>query len=282
MSASGTAAKPKRISALISDVDGTLVTHDKVLTDRTRQAVQALQARGLGFAIVSARPPEGMRMFVEPLKLASPIAGFNGGAYVKPDLTLIEDRTLDPEVARRTLGLLETQGVDAWLFSEGRWFVRNPNGPKIAREEHTVQFAPTVVPEFGTALDKAHKLVGVSEDYDLLARCEAEAQAMLGAAASAARSQPYYLDVTHPEANKGTAVRRLARLMGVPLEEVAVIGDGRNDIAMFAQCPFSIAMGNASDEVKAKARYVTASNEEDGLAQAIERYLLSAGAESAA
>ena len=169
-------------------------------------------------------------------------------------------------VAQRTLSFLESQGVDAWLFSQGRWFVRNPQGPHVAHEEHTVQFPPTVVADFGAALDTAHKLVGVSNDYDLLARCEAETQAMLGPAASAARSQPYYLDVTHPEANKGMAVRRLAALMGVPLDEVAVIGDGRNDLARFAEVPFSIAMGNASDEVKASARVVTASNEEDGLA----------------
>ncbi len=272
---------PQRISALISDVDGTLVTVDKVLTDRTRKAAAALQSRGLGFAIVSARPPEGMRMFVEPLQLSSPLAGFNGGAFVRPDMALIEDRVLAPQVARRTLDFLDSRGVDAWLFSGGRWFVRNPNGPKVAHEERTVQFAPTVVAEFD-ALDTVHKLVGVSDDYDLLARCEAETQAMLGAAASAARSQPYYLDVTHPEANKGMAVRTLAGLMGVPLEEVAVIGDGTNDIAMFAQCPFSIAMGNASDEVKQKARFVTASNAEDGFAQAVERYLLNRSTESAA
>ncbi len=220
-------------------------------------------------------------MFVEPLQLSSPLAGFNGGAFVRPDMALIEDRVLAPQVARRTLDFLDSRGVDAWLFSGGRWFVRNPNGPKVAHEERTVQFAPTVVAEFD-ALDTVHKLVGVSDDYDLLARCEAETQAMLGAAASAARSQPYYLDVTHPEANKGMAVRTLAGLMGVPLEEVAVIGDGTNDIAMFAQCPFSIAMGNASDEVKQKARFVTASNAEDGFAQAVERYLLNRTAESAA
>jgi hypothetical protein len=172
--------------------------------------------------------------------------------------------------------------VDAWVFAHGRWIIRNPKGPRVDHEAMTVQFGPTVVSDFGSALDAVHKMVGVSDDFDLLARCEAEVQSLLGGSATAARSQPYYLDVTHPEANKGVAVRTMAKLMGVPLEEVAVIGDGRNDMAMFAQCPFSIAMGNASDEVKAKARFVTASNEEDGFARAIERYLLSPDRESAA
>lgn len=269
------------ISALVSDVDGTLVTSAKLLTERTRKAVADLHRRGVAFAIVSARPPEGMRMFVEPLGLSRAMAGFNGGAYVRPDLTLLEERVLAPDVARRALDFLQGKGVDVWVFAKRRWYIRDPKGPKVDHEAMTVQFGPTVVSDFGPTLDAVNKMVGVSDDHDLLARCEAEAQALLGQSATAARSQTYYLDVTHPDANKGVAVHTLARLMGVPVDEVAVIGDGRNDIAMFAQCPFSIAMGNASDEVKAKARFVTASNEEDGFAQAVERYLLAPDGTSA-
>ena len=270
------------ISALISDVDGTLVTKAKVLTERSKKAVADLHARGIAFAIVSARPPEGMRMFVEPLGLSRVMAGFNGGAYVRPDLTLLEERVVSPDVARRALDFFDKNRVDAWIFARGRWIIRNPKGPRVDLETMTVQFGPTVVNAFGSALDVVHKMVGVSDDYALLARCEIEMQGLLGRSAAVARSQPYYLDVTHPDANKGVAVRTMAKLMGVPLERVAVIGDGLNDVAMFAQCPFSIAMGNASDELKAKARFVTASNEEDGFALAIERYLLSPNPEKAA
>jgi hypothetical protein len=271
-----------RISALVSDVDGTLVTGAKELTSRTKEAVAALQARGIGFAIVSARPPEGLRMLIEPLKLSGLVAGFNGGAFARPDMTIVEEHLLDPAIARRTVEFFDRSGVDTWVFSRGRWLIRNPAGANVGREQHTVQFPPTIVPEFGAALDSVHKLVGTSDDYDLLARCEAEAQQMLGAAAAASRSQPYYLDVTNPEANKGDAVVTLARLLGTPLSEVAVIGDGSNDVAMFARSDFSIAMGNASPEVQRKARFVTASNEEDGFAEAVERYILASGAENAA
>jgi Cof subfamily protein (haloacid dehalogenase superfamily) len=262
------------ISALISDVDGTLVTTNKVLTERARKAVADLHRRGIAFAIVSARPPEGMRMFVEPLGLSRVMAGFNGGAFVRPDLTLLEERVLAPDVAHRALALLDSKGIDAWVFAHGKWIIRNAKGPKVDHEAMTVQFGPTVVSDFGSALDAVHKMVGVSDDHALLARCEAEMQGLIGRSAAVARSQAYYLDVTHPNANKGAAVHTLAKLMGVPIEEVAVIGDGLNDVAMFAQSSFSIAMGNASDEVKAKARFVTESNEDDGFARAVERYLL--------
>jgi Cof subfamily protein (haloacid dehalogenase superfamily) len=274
--------RPPRISVLVSDVDGTLVTGTKQLTARTKEAVAALQARGIGFAIVSARPPEGLRMFIEPLKLSGLVAGFNGGAFVRPDMTIVEEHLLDPAIARRTVEFFDRHGVDTWVFSRGRWLIRNPTGANVGREQRTVQFPPTIVPEFGVALDAVHKLVGTTDDYDLLARCEAEVQQMLGATAAASRSQPYYLDVTNPQANKGAAVVTLARLFGVSLAEVAVIGDGSNDVAMFAKSDFSIAMGNASPEVRRRARFLTASNEEEGFAEAVERYVLAAGKESAA
>jgi hydroxymethylpyrimidine pyrophosphatase-like HAD family hydrolase len=104
---------------------------------------------------------------------------------------------------------------------------------------------------------------------------------MLGADAAATRSQLYYLDVTNPDANKGVAVGVFAKLLGVPPDEVAVIGDGKNDVAMFEKSSFSIAMGNASAEVQRQARFITASNEEDGFAHAVERYLLAVDGEAA-
>ena len=92
-----------------------------------------------------------------------------------------------------------------------------------------------------------------------------------------ARSQPYYLDITHPLANKGAALSEIAKLLGIPLAEIAVIGDGGNDVAMFERAGLSIAMGNASLEVQREADLVTDSNRDDGFANAIKRFVLSDG-----
>ena len=102
-------------------------------------------------------------------------------------------------------------------------------------------------------------------------------QKTLGEKASAARSQPYYLDVTHPQANKGTVVRPLSRLLNIPPAQIATIGDMPNDVLMFRKSGFSIAMGNASDEVKAQASAVTDSNENEGFANAAEKSVAGAG-----
>jgi len=265
-----------KISALISDVDGTLVTSAKNVTDASRKAVAALRERGIQFAVISGRPPRGMQMLVEPFALTAPLAGFNGGAFTNPDLSPLEEHALAPETAQRAVEGLRAKGIDVWVFSGLDWFVLDPDGPHIASETRAVHFAPTVVRALEPALASAFKIVGVSEDHELLARCERELQPVLGEAASASRSQSYYLDITHPMANKGVAVVRLAALMGVPMGEIAVIGDGHNDVGMFAQSGLSIAMGNAPSEVRKQARFVTSSNDQDGFAEAVRTYILDA------
>jgi hydroxymethylpyrimidine pyrophosphatase-like HAD family hydrolase len=147
-------------------------------------------------------------------------------------------------------------------------------GPYVGLEERTVGFGPTIVKGFGPALDVAAKIVGVSADFEILAQCERDMRAALADQASVARSQPYYLDITHPLANKGVALSEIARLLGVPLTEIAVIGDGGNDVAMFERSGLSIAMGNAGKDVQRAADFVTDTNREEGFANAIERFIL--------
>lgn len=265
-----------KISALISDVDGTLMTHDKILTPRTRAAVAALHARGIGFAAISGRPPRGMRMLVEPLALTHPLGGFNGGQITNPDLSPLEEHALAPQTAHRAYELLRGYGLDVWVFSGQDWLLTDPDDSHVAGEVRTVDYRPRVVKDFDGALESAFKIVGVSADHAYLARCETEVKAALGEAASASRSQAFYLDITHPMANKAVGVQRLAALMGVPMGEIAVIGDGHNDLGMFAQSGFSIAMGNAPADVKEKARFVTSSNDQDGFAEAVRTYILDA------
>jgi Cof subfamily protein (haloacid dehalogenase superfamily) len=264
-----------KISLLIADVDGTLVTEEKVLTKRARSAVAALGARGIRFAITSGRPPRGMAMLVEPLALSTPIAGFNGGVFTHPDLSVIETRTIARDIARQAIDMIRSHGMDAWLYTGTDWQINRKDAPHVTREAWTVKFGPTVVAQFSDVdLDRAVKIVGVSDDHNLVARCESDVAAALGTHVTAKRSQPYYLDVTHPAANKGAVVDELVKTFGIAVAEVATIGDMPNDVLMFRRSGFSIAMGNASDDVKAQARAVTDSYNDEGFAKAVERYLL--------
>jgi Cof subfamily protein (haloacid dehalogenase superfamily) len=262
------------IALVLADVDGTLVTKEKILTQRAIRAVHELKRRGIRFAITSGRPPKGMSMVIEPLQISEPIAGFNGGMFVRPDLSIIEAKTLPRNVAEKTVSVLRDHKVDVWIYSGEDWLVPDAQGPHVAREEWTVKFPPKVASDFGSALGAAVKIVGVSDDLELMKRCEKDVQAALGDTASAARSQPYYIDVTHPHANKGDVVESLSRMLGIAPSAIATLGDQPNDVLMFKRSGFSIAMGNASDQVKAEASATTDSYNDEGFAKAIERYVL--------
>jgi Cof subfamily protein (haloacid dehalogenase superfamily) len=262
------------IRLVIADVDGTLVTREKVLTTRAMEAVKQLRNADIAFTITSGRPPLGMKMLIDALALTEPIAAFNGGVLVHPDLSVMTQSFVTADIAARVIGTIARHRLDCWLYTDRDWLVRKADGPHVAREQWTVKFAPVVVADFTSHLGSVAKIVGVSDDYSTVARCEADVQNECGGHVSAARSQPYYLDVTHPDANKGHVVTVLSRALSVPLAQIATIGDMPNDVLMFEKSGLSIAMGNSSPEVQQQAQFVTTSSEEEGFANAMETFVL--------
>src|SRR6202007_960131 len=229
-----------------------------------------------------ARPPGGWHLLMDPWTISQPMAAFNGGGLIHPDLATVVDQKLLPAgVPEKVIKAIEDHGLDVWLYTDTGWFVRDPGAAHVAREQWTVKFPPTVVKTFAGLLGRVAKIVGVSDDYDRVAKCEKDVQQAGGTQLSAARSQPYYLDVTHPQANKGGVVLAMSKLLNIPVEEIATIGDMPNDVLMFQKSGVSIAMGNASPEVQASATYVTASNEQEGFAKPIEEFVLAARAAKA-
>ena len=267
-------AERRKISLVLADVDGTLVDEQKVLTKRAQAAVHKLRGAGIRFAVTSGRPPKGMAMLRDPLQLDTPIAGFNGGLVVEPEFTIIDQKTVPPEVAAGAIELLRGHGLDVWVYRGNDWLVGSAEGPHVAHEAWTVKFAPKVVADVAGELDQVSKVVGVSDEFDRVQQCEADAKASFGTRATANRSQPYYLDITNKDANKGAVLEFLVRHLGVPAAEVATIGDQPTDVPMFQRSGFSIAMGNASAEVKAHADVATDSFNGEGFAKAMERFIL--------
>ena len=262
------------IKLVLADVDGTLVTNDKVLTDRAIDAVRKLGQAGILFAVTSGRPPRGMSMLIEPLGLTTPIAAFNGGILVNRDMSVIEQRVLPEDLVAPVAQLNTSFGLDTWVYRGADWYVPDPKGAHVARETATVRFEPKVMDSLDGLTTDVAKLVGVSDDLDAVARASQAAHDKFGDHVAAARSQPYYLDVTHPDANKGAVAKYLSRRFSIPTDSIATIGDMPNDVLMFAHSGLSIAMGNASLEVQHAARRVTTSNADEGFANAVERFIL--------
>jgi Cof subfamily protein (haloacid dehalogenase superfamily) len=267
-------AGPAGARLFVSDIDGTLVTPDKQLTPAALAAVAALKAAGIPFSVVSSRPARGMAKVVQALDLTLPYAAFNGGNVVDPVGGLVVAHRLVAEAAALALRLMEQAGVLPWVFADDAWLLSDLNGPNVERERRTVGFDPTVVASFEPVIDRIDKIVAPSNDPGLLDRVEAELRAALGRGANVERSQAYYIDITHPLANKGEAVRTIAAHIGADLAQTIVIGDMTNDIAMFRVAGFAIAMGQAPEAVKAEAGAVTANNTDDGFAKAVTSLVL--------
>ncbi|WP_371420252.1 Cof-type HAD-IIB family hydrolase [Tardiphaga sp.] len=264
----------ERIRLLVSDIDGTLVRRDKSLSESVISAVGRVKAAGIAVSLISARPPSGMLWIAQRLELSGAIGAFNGGTVVQPDGTVVSAAQLDPECAARTLALLDHPAVTPWLFAGGLWYARATEDVYVPRERRAANIEPIVRGDFGGLLAHTDKIVGVSDDHALLARLDSEITAALGQDATVGRSQPYYLDITARRANKGDGIAALAAASGVSLANVAVLGDEHNDLPMFARARLSIAMGQAPIAVRSAADRVTLSNEEDGVAHAIDAFIL--------
>ncbi len=267
-------AAPGPIRLVVSDIDGTLVRHDKSLPDANVAAMRDLVARGVKVSLISARPPAGMRPIIEALGLEGPCGAFNGGTLFTADGTVLSAKRIAPEIARDLLAQFEQAGVTRWVFADGRWLTSAIDDLHTGRERLSSGLEPVTGADFAAAAHNADKIVAVSDDADLLRRVEETARHRAGSEATVIRSQAYYLDVTAPAANKGNGITALAARFDVPLGETAAFGDQANDIAMFERAGLAVAMGQASAEVQAAADCVAATNEDAGVADAIARYVL--------
>lgn len=262
------------IRLVLSDVDGTLVTSDKRLTARAVAAVRRLDEAGILFAITSARPPGGLTSFVAPLALRTPLGAYNGGVMVDPDMTVLQERTIHDDLAAPIIDVLSAHDMSVWVYQDADWLVLDADGPHVQHEAHATNVRPTRVASFAGVHEGVAKVVGVSDDLAASAAARAAVHETFAGRVTASYSQPYYLDITPPDANKGSVVAFLSARYGVDPREIATIGDMHNDVAMFEVSGLSIAMGNALDEVQRAAQHVTRSNDDEGFARAIEEFVL--------
>jgi Cof subfamily protein (haloacid dehalogenase superfamily) len=267
-------ADPKRVALVISDVDGTLLDDNKQLSPGATRAVQRLYAAGIRFTIASARPPQLARALVRELSVREPFACFNGALTVAADETILHELPIQTADAQIVADWILRSGFDLWVWTDKEWYVSNPTGPHVAHHEELMGSKATVLPTHDMSRFCVLKLVGVSEDHPALARAEQEAPSLRCRSISATRSSEYYLDVTDAGANKGAVVLTLSLMLGIPAAAIATIGDMTTDTLMFCQSGVSIAMGNAHDDVKARATAVTKSNNDDGFAYAMDTIIL--------
>lgn len=262
------------IQLVLSDMDGTLLMPDHSLSPAVIEAVAQLRAAGVKFTLASSRPPRAMRQQIEALGIDLPTAAFNGGVLINADGSELQSHWVDREAVDICLALFAEHALDVWVFADDQWLARDRKAEYFPKELHALGYEPLIVEDFTPYLDRVHKMVATSGNFQLLIDLEQQLQAPLHGKAIAARSQRYYLDITAVLANKGEALATLAERLGIELANTAVLGDGGNDVAMFKRAGFSVAMGQGEQVVREQADAVTASNAEDGVAQAIHQLIL--------
>ena len=262
------------IQFVLSDMDGTLLMPDHSLSPAVIEAVAQLREAGVLFTLASSRPPRAMREQIATLGVDLPTAAFNGGVLINPDGSELQSHWVEREAVDICLALFAQHGLDIWVFADDQWLARDRQAHYFAKELHALGYEPLIVEDFTPYLDRVHKMVATSNDFQLLIDLEQQLQEPLEGKAIAARSQQYYLDITALQANKGDALATLAAHSGIDLAHTAVLGDGANDVAMFKRAGFSVAMGQGEAVVRKQADAVTASNAADGAAQAIRELIL--------
>ena len=260
------------VKLVVSDVDGTLVDSKKQVTPGVKAAVARLRAAGIGFSIISARPRSGMMPIAEALEIDSPMGAFNGGTVFTRDGAVSHADRIDRSVVEQAFSLTHGAAVDSWVFADDQWYASTDVGAHVDSERRASNQQPELRQDFTDLFDRVDKITFVSDDPDLLIALRARMDA-LTPLATIVQSQTYYLDVTPLSGNKGDGLQALSDAMQIPLSQIAVLGDQANDLPMFARAASSYAMGQGPEPVRAKATHVVASNDHDGVAEAIEAIL---------
>jgi Cof subfamily protein (haloacid dehalogenase superfamily) len=264
-----------RIRLVALDLDGTLIGEDLVLRPRVRSAVAAAQAQGVAVTIVTGRMFAAARPFARELAVSGPIVCYQGAAIFDVSSgAVLRQTTVKPDIAREALQWAHDHGVHAQCYADDRLYVEridrfSKRYTALARVE------PVVVPSLLDAFAERPtiKIVFV-DDPEQSEQHLVALRALLGDRAYLTRSHVDFVEVVDPAVNKGEALAFVAQHHGVSLDETLAIGDAWNDVPLLDAAAIGIAMGSAPPELRAHADHVVAGVAHDGVAEALETYVL--------
>jgi Cof subfamily protein (haloacid dehalogenase superfamily) len=282
------------IKLVALDIDGTLLNRNGEITERTLRAVGDLRRSGVEFTLCTGRNLPLVRKFAQTLGITMPLATCNGGEVRRLDGELLARRSIPMEVAIEVYRILIKHDALFDIY----WNDRIVIGNKKIHLQRLIEYYRTIKnidKEYEALLKQEIEQPYMFETHDLSAWLESgepmaiekffvmeqrpqQLEAMFANLSGVPglnvfTSHHTALEINHVLADKGSGLAHIAESCGIAPMEVAAIGDGMNDVPMFAYAGISVAMGNASDEVKRHAQFVTASNTEEGLAQMLEKWL---------
>ncbi|GAB4574604.1 MAG: Cof-type HAD-IIB family hydrolase [Anaerolineae bacterium] len=270
---------PPQIRVIATDLDGTLLTSEHAISPRTERALKAAMARGVQVILATGKTVHSRQAVVARLGIATPGVFSQGLVLVDADGTVLYRRDLDAAVASPALAYAEARGYNAVAIADG--------GTRILSEQASALTAfmeahheppPALVGRLSVAVQNTPITKALIEVPPAeMPAVRAELAALLGKRAVLVQSMPQLLEILPPGASKGDGLRRLLAMLDISPDQVLALGDAENDLEMLTIAGIGVAMGNASPDLKAAADYVTASNDKDGVALAVERFVLQAG-----
>lgn len=260
------------------DLDGTLTNRDKIITPRTKDALMELQERGKKIVLASGRPTVGMTKLAKELELArygSYLLSFNGGMIVDCRTgEVIFSRLLPVESYGKIFALAREEQVDVFTYEGKTLITDNAQNPYAIREKDIDGMELKQVENLTSYVTFGVPKIVLTDDGDFLAMVEPRVKAAMGRDFNVYRSEPYYLEVLPKGIDKGRSLMRLLELLGLKKEQMIACGDGYNDLTMIQAAGLGVAMENAVLPVRKAAGYITYSNNEDGVAHVVEKFML--------
>jgi hypothetical protein len=264
------------IKLIVSDVDGTFLPKSRTITDATRKTLTELAERSIAVVLASSRPPLGMHHILEDagmMRIPTPFIGMNGAVIASTNGETLHSATLEPSIVQAVYEAVQGTGVNFMLLDETGWW-SSGNDELVQREAASLRFEPILSGLHERMKSPVNKITLLGKPDNSAEAKRRIDELFAGKIAASSPANPKFIDITAPDVHKGTAVLWLAAMLGVRSEEICTIGDGDNDTEMFRVSGISVAMGHASEAVRAAATHLTASCEDDGWAKAMQNFVL--------
>lgn len=259
------------------DMDGTLLTEDKIVSERTKKAIENARNQGKYVVLCSGRPIEGINRYLEELGMTSEedyVISFNGAIVQHAkSREVISRNVLSGEDLHYLYNISKELGVNIHAFS--KYGCITPKMSTYSEHEGKINGIPVIITDYN-AVPNDEEIVKIMlvDDEEILEEAIKKLPQEVYEKYTVVRSAPFFTEYLNKDANKGTGVEMLAKHLGIKRDEVICVGDAGNDIHMIEYAGLGVAMGNAFPEVKEIADYITASNEDDGVAEVIEKFML--------
>lgn len=268
-------------SLLALDLDGTLTNGQKVITPRTRQALQAAQEQGVRLVLASGRPTRGIAPLADELQIGQYggyVLSYNGGKIIDwGTQQSLHEQTLTLDLVRRLYAYAQRENLPLITYSATS-IITDHAGNRYLDEEARINKMPIErVPDFLAAVEALPFLPAkclMAGDPERIAPLAEEMRQAFAGEMEVFRSAPFFIELPPLGIDKAQSLQRLLAHLHLEADQLMACGDGYNDLSMLRLAGLGVAMGNAEAEVKEIAQYVTLSNEEDGVALAVERFIL--------